>query len=193
MDACKLVIVSASHRAQSSSFALSNYLTDRLVDNGLYEKNEIFMHDLGNDPLAMWQPGFSYEFAEKIEQCEGLILISPEWHGMATPALKNWFLYLGLEAIAHKPVLLCGVSSGKGGLYPVLDVRSFSFKNHRPVYLPETIVVQDVNTLISGEAEQVRCNHKIDYALLLLRQYSDALKAVRQQLSDVDRPNMYGN
>lgn len=195
MSGCKLIIVSSSHRKESESSKVAKFLAERIALLGIYTEDQILIHDLGADPLPLWEPGFAYKYAPDIAECEGLVFILPEWHGMATPAMKNWFLYLNMDDIAHKPILLCGVSSGQGGQYSVLDIRSFSFKNHRPMYLPETLLMQGSDAL-SGFVKQtpgrVRCMQKIDYSLRLLDLYIQSLRELRVNLVGIDRPERYG-
>lgn len=181
----EVLIVSGSHHLNSQSVALAHYLTKRLSELELFNQEAIALHDLAEEPLALWQHGFAYPKASWLESAAGVILISPDWHGMATPAIKNWFLYLQSAWLAHKPVLLCGVSSGGGGLYPVLEMRSFGFKNFRPNFIPEHIVVREVKRVLdldiaSSELSETRT--RIDYSLQLFNTYLQSFKAMQNAL-----------
>lgn len=189
----QVLIISGSHSPDSQSARLASYLRERL--QRLEIAGEVTLHDLGTAPLPLWQEGAQYPLAEQADRADGLILISPEWHGMATPALKNWFLYMDLQWLAHKPVLLCGVSAGAGGLYPVLELRSFSFKNFRPCYLPDQLVVRDVQAVIQpGEAagEAAACQRRIDHTLHLLRAYIGGFEHIRRALPESAAAFRYG-
>ncbi|MCQ4276010.1 NADPH-dependent FMN reductase [Stutzerimonas degradans] len=189
----QILIVSGSHSPDSQSARLADYLRQRL--QALEIAEEVALHDLGGAPLPLWQEGVPYPFAEQAASAEALILISPEWHGMATPALKNWFLYMDLAWLAHKPVLLCGVSGGAGGLYPVLELRSYSFKNFRPCYLPDHLIVRDVQAVLrSDEAnpEVTRCRQRIDHTLQLLQAYISGFDHIRRALPEPVAAFRYG-
>ncbi|HBB78938.1 MAG TPA: NADPH-dependent FMN reductase [Pseudomonas sp.] len=188
-----VLIVSGSHSPDSQSARLADYLCERLQT--LEIAGEVALHDLGTTPLPLWQEGAQYPFAEQAARADALILISPEWHGMATPALKNWFLYMDLQWLAHKPVLLCGVSGGAGGLYPVLELRSFSFKNFRPCYLPDHLVVRDVQSVVQpGDAmgEAAVCRQRIDHTLQLLHAYLGGFEHIRRALPEPVATFRYG-
>jgi hypothetical protein len=62
---------------------------------------------------------------------DSLIVVVPEYAGMAAAAAKNLFLFGGGDLVAHKPALLVAVSSGQGGSYFVAETRASSDKNSR--------------------------------------------------------------
>lgn len=191
----QILIVSGSHSAHSQSACLADYLRKRLSALDICSCENVAVHDLGSDPLPLWQQDFTYPRAAAVAQADALILISPEWHGMATPALKNWFLYLDLDDLAHKPVLLCGVSTGAGGLYPVLELRTFSFKNFRPNYLPDHLVVSDVQAVIGGAevgVDMLKARMRIDHTLQLLQAYIKGFACIRGALPEKVRAFQYG-
>ncbi|MCU1719051.1 NADPH-dependent FMN reductase [Pseudomonas sp. 5P_3.1_Bac2] len=191
----QILIVSGSHSAGSQSARLGHYLGERLSALGICASAGVKVHDLGSQPLALWQEGAAYPRADDAANADAVILISPEWHGMATPALKNWFLYMHLDWLAHKPVLLCGVSAGVGGLYPVLELRTFSFKNFRPNYLPDHLVIRDVQAVISGDekdAEVGKTRQRIDHTLLLLQAYIKGFTCIRRVLPEKLPAFQYG-
>lgn len=185
MSATRIMIVAGSHSAESQSARFAEYLRERLAVLGICGSAAVRVHDLGCEPLPLWQSGAGYPHADAVAQAEGIVLVSPEWHGMATPALKNWFLYMDLDWLAHKPVLLCGVSGGAGGLYPVLELRTFSFKNFRPNYLPDHLVIRDVQDIVGSaepSGEVVKMRERIDHTLLLLQAYIEGFACIRRAL-----------
>jgi len=191
----RIFIVSGSHSPESQSSRFAEYIKSRLNVLRISAPDTVCVHDLGSEPLPLWQNGSVYSRADEVVQADAVILISPEWHGMATPALKNWFLYMESGWLSHKPVLLCGVSGGNGGLYPVLELRSFSFKNFRPNYIPEHLVVKNVESVVclrevSDDVSKVR--RRIDYVLMTLRAYMVGFESVRKNLPDVSREFKYG-
>lgn len=162
---------------------------------GVSELGAISVHDLGSEPLPLWRSGANYSYAEEVARADAVILISPEWHGMATPALKNWFLFMEMEWLSHKPVLLCGVSGGSGGLYPVLELRSFSFKNFRPNYMPDHLVVRDVQAVVQAGDAEIKIQNfrqRVDHTLLVLQAYIKGFVNIREALPERNSMFTYG-
>lgn len=109
----QIILVAGSSRVDSQSAKVAHYLAGRL------RRREVTCEvlDLGREPLPLWpgaEPVTTWPgIAERLRQAEALVVLSPEWNGMACPALKNFFLYAGRAELAHKPALLVGVSSGR--------------------------------------------------------------------------------
>ena len=180
------VVISGSGRPQSESARVGDYMRQRLIDLQLSDDSRCSLIDLGTSPLPLWpeqNDGLGHEYAARLQAADALIVITPEWHGMASPALKNLFILASKTELAHKPALLVGISSGLGGSYPISELRSSGFKNNRLCYIPEQIIVRQVNTMLhSGSVvddNDLRLRPRIDYALDVLSHYATALQAVR--------------
>lgn len=187
----QLMIVAGSHAAQSQSARVAQFLKARAIELELCQPDAVQVQDLGRDPLPFWdasQRGAPVPHEAFLQQSTALILISPDWHGMATPAIKNWFYHLPPGALEHKPVLLCGVSAGDGGAYPVMDMRSYSFKNFRPCYLPEQLIIRKVREEFLDEAGEPAARsltfERADYCLRLLDTYARGFEGIRRQLPE---------
>jgi multimeric flavodoxin WrbA len=122
---------------------------------------------------------------------DAVLIISPEWNGMACPAIKNFFIYASKAELAHKPGLLVGVSSGVGGSYPISELRASSYKNCRLCYLPEHLIVRGVEKVLNSpepaDADDARLHARIDYELDILYKYAHALRPVRANI-DMSNP-----
>ena len=193
----QLMIVAGSHAEQSQSARTAEFLKRRAVELDLCDPQDVLIHDLGSDPLPFWNSslrGTPVPHEAFLQACNALVLVSPDWHGMATPAIKNWFYHLPAQALEHKPVLLCGVSAGDGGLYPVMDLRNHSFKNFRPCYLPEQLIIRKVREQFLGEATAERSVtvERADYCLRLLSTYATGFDGIRRQLPERDAAFAYG-
>ncbi|MCJ7840445.1 NAD(P)H-dependent oxidoreductase [Lederbergia sp. NSJ-179] len=71
-----------------------------------------------------WQLPEVVSFKEKMKMADGIILISPEYHGGMSGALKNTLDYLSREELAHKPVaLIATAGGGKGGMNCLNNMR----------------------------------------------------------------------
>ena len=195
----QLMIVTGSHAEQSQSARVAHFLKRRAIELNLCAADDVLVQDLGSDPLPFWnsaQRGSPTPHEAFLTASTALILISPDWHGMATPAIKNWFYHLPAQALEHKPVLLCGVSAGDGGAYPVMDMRAYSFKNFRPCYLPEQLIVRKVREEFLDEAgapaERSLTLERADYCLRLLSAYAKGFEGIRKQLPERAAAFAYG-
>lgn len=180
-----LVLVSGSSQTNSQSAKVADYLRQRWVDLGLGDCSDLI--DLASDSLPLWPaPDTGKRWLAQqaiLRRATALIVISPEWNGMACPALKNFFLYAGLAELGHKPALLVGVSAGLGGAYPIAELRGSSYKNCRILYLPEHLIIRNVESMLnSGEPldeYDQRIRARADWALRMLCQYDAALREIR--------------
>lgn len=199
-----IAIVSGSHRQKSQSRRVADYLAARLPTLVANTASEII--DLAGNPLPLWEESAWQKdsahskawnvYAEKFRAASGLILISPEWAGMVPPGLKNLLLHLSVADVAHKPALIVTVSAARGGTHPVNELRISGYKNNKMVYLPEHIIIRDVEKMLNGpqpaakDDEYIR--NRIDYALLMLLAYAKALQPVQEQLRASDATYGFG-
>lgn len=179
----KIAIISGSTRDNSQSRRVSDYLSERLnkfnVQNSIVDLNEKRLplyDDTGEgDWKAMWD-----EISNVFSQSDGYIFVSPEWDGMFSVGIHNMLHYADKE-LADKPVLAVGVSNGRGGRYPLQQMRIMGYKNKRFVVIPESIFIDYVEkTLVGGKLTEEKLSERIDYDLRVLIEYAKALEAVRQ-------------
>lgn len=180
-----IVLLSGSNRSNSQSVKVARYLRDRLEKLALCDSSELI--DLASSRLPLWPEEDTdrvWSAQQSIlKKATALIVISPEWNGMACPALKNFFLYAGLGELGHKPALLVGVSAGLGGAYPIAELRASSYKNSRIMYLPEQLIIRNVESMLNSEEPSDESDSRIraraDWALQILCQYDAALRTIR--------------
>lgn len=184
-----VTLIAGSARKQSQSAKVANYLGQRLRALGLCESTSVI--DLGSAALPLWPEkdvnGLWTDHSAILREADALVMVVPEWHGMASPAMKNFFVHAGYRELGHKPALLVGVSAGQGGAYPLSELRASSYKNCRVCYLPEQLIVRQVEAVMNGEAaanaDDQRIRERADWALGVLASYGRAMLDVRQ---DVD-------
>lgn len=184
-----IFIVSGSHRENSESGRMGHYILDRLEELGATGE----MLDLGRTPLPLWREDFWDDprpdwamwepIAKRLQKADGLVVISPEWHGMVPAALKNFFLLATSRELADKPGLIVGVSSGPGGTYPVTELRMSSTKNNRLCYMPDQLIIRDVENVFRDPDNMTDADEYFDarmtHDLRLLLEYARALATVR--------------
>lgn len=179
-----ILIVSCSHRKQSNSRKISEFLKEKLKAQ---KKSVIW--DLSEKPLPLWsedlfQDGF-FEGKEVLQEMksltresEGLVFVSPEWGGMATPAAKNYLLLMSDRELFHKPVLLVSVSAGMGGAYPIGELRAFGFKNNFGCVVPDHLIFRHLKGFF--ESPDPAFLKRIDDTLSVFLRYCVALKEMRK-------------
>ena len=188
----KIGIISGSHRKPSQSEKVGRYMQQRLQESGV----ETWFYALAENPLPLWDEGIwegdeawktrLAPLKQEISQCDGFVIISPEWHGQVPAGLKNFFLLFSRFELGHKPALITAVSSGDGGAYPVAELRMSSYKNNRLCYIPEHLILRKVESILNDNAEQNDASadayfrERIDWALDLLKGYAVALKSMRE-------------
>ncbi|HSC84363.1 MAG TPA: NAD(P)H-dependent oxidoreductase [Pseudomonas sp.] len=190
-----IALVAGSSRSDSQSLKVATYLAARLQQRDVQTQ----IVDLGRSALPLWPAEDSHghwpAMAAQLQRADGVIVLSPEWNGMASPALKNFFLYAGRHELAHKPALLVGVSSGQGGAYPLSELRASSYKNCRICFIPEQLIVRQVEAVLNGEqavdADDQRIRQRVDWALDVLLEYAEALRGLPQRI-DWSEPQ-FGN
>ncbi len=201
----KISIVSGSHRAPSQSMKVARFIEATLKEKALAD--ETWLLDLGNNPLPLWDSGvwegeprwktLLDPIRAELAASDGLVVVSPEWHGQVPAGLKNLFLLLSRFEVGHKPALIVTVSSGDGGAYPVAELRMSSYKNNRLCYIPEHVIVRNVESVLNDDPADnnpdadTYFRNRIAWALGILREYALALRQVRA--SGVTEHEMFKN
>ena len=196
----KISIISASHRTKSQSKKISDILNINLLN--IKPDLDVYDLDLADKTLPLWSPdkkdgkgvwGDSWNsISNNLKKSDGFILIVPEYGGMATPSAKNIFLLCGNGEFAHKPGLIVSVSSGNGGAYPIAELRSSSYKNTHLMWIPENIIVRNVeefNPGNHGENIPKWLDERIDYVLKLFLAYASNMKPLRELVNRKDFGN----
>jgi NAD(P)H-dependent FMN reductase len=189
----KISIISGSHRSDSQSEKVSRYIQHALAEKSLCEETWLYL--LAGNPLPLWEESIwesdpdwmarIQPVSEQLAASDGFVIVCPEWHGQVPAGLKNFFLMWSKGELAHKPALIVTVSSADGGAYPVAELRMSSYKNNRLCYIPEQVIVRNVESVLNADAEKNRAEadryfrERISYALGVLREYALALIAVR--------------
>ena len=190
----KITIVSGSHRRPSQSEKVARYIEKTLLGEGL--ASDTWLCSLAGNPLPLWDEGVwnrdeEWEallnpMREQLAASDGFVIVTPEWHGQVPAGLKNFFLLFGKYELGHKPAMIVAVSSGDGGSYPVAELRMSSYKNNRLCYIPDHIIVRNVESVLNeapddnDESADAYFRKRIGWNLSLLVEYARALRAVRK-------------
>ena len=196
----KISIISTSHRINSQSKKISSFIQDNLFK--IASKLDTDILDLADAGLPLWSPekkdgkgiwGENWNsISSNLNESDGFVLVVPEYGGMATPAAKNIFLLCGNGELAHKPGLIVSISSGAGGAYPISELRSSSYKNTHLMWIPENIIIRNVeefNPGAHGENIPDWLDNRIDYVLKLFLTYASSMKPIREIINRKDFGN----
>ena len=189
----KISIISGSHRKASQSEKVGRFIQHTLEEEQICEHT--WLYKLAENPLPLWDESIwdgNPEWQQRLgpisaelAASDGFVIISPEWHGQVPAGLKNFFLMWGKGELAHKPALIVTVSSADGGAYPVAELRMSSYKNNRICYIPEHVIVRNVESVLNDDPAlnnpdaDSYFRERIHYALGILGEYARALGAVR--------------
>jgi len=187
----KIGIISGSHRDPSQSAKVADYIQQQLALSGV----ETWVFTLANNPLPLWDQqvwendegweSILTPLKKELSECDAFVIVSPEWHGQVPAGLKNFFLLFSRYELGHKPALITTVSSGDGGAYPVAELRMSSYKNNRICYIPEQLILRNVESILNespgdnNEAADSYFKERINWTLQLLQGYAKALKSMR--------------
>jgi len=195
----KLSIISGSQRVQSQSLNVANYL-DKIAKKNFKESQVFDLYELnfplwnegvwsGSDEWNQWR-----DLAVELADSDAFIFITPEWHGMATPALKNFLLLTTAKELAHKPALAVSVSASVNGVYPISELRMTASKNNHVCLLPDHLIFRDIESLLDAELNctNEHMEKRTEYTMELLASYAVALKPVHKMMLEKGSPFVYG-
>lgn len=179
-----IAIISGSMRTGSQSLKVSKWLTEHAskleIDASVVDLHELKLpiFDVGETEAPN-----APKVLTALEEADAVVFVSPEWGGTMSTGIVNMLQYVGTE-LAHKPVMLVGVTAGRNGHYPIMQMRIMGYKNNHFVISPESLLVQGVNDVLNDhempeEGGDASVKKRADYALRILKEYAQALKSVR--------------
>jgi len=187
----KFFILSGSPRAEAQTLKVAKYMQSVLTRE--HPGAEVHLCSLSGNPLPLWDeatggaPDELWDpISAELKTADALVVVTPEWSGMAPPGVKNFLLNCTAGEIGHKPGLIVTVSASRGGSYPVAELRMSGTKNNRLAWIPEHVIIHHVEQNLNapddaadlGKEDQSQ-RKRLRYALCLLEEYGKALKQVR--------------
>ena len=196
----KISLISTSHREKSQSVRVSTILENVILK--INKKINCYKLDMYKSKIPLWTSNRkeNIKFWEKdfknisneLATSDGFIMIVPEYGGMATPNSKNMFLLFNNGELFHKPGLIVSISSGNGGSYPISELRSSSYKNSHIMWIPENIIIRNVEQFSPGKHGELIptwIDNRIKYSCDLLLKYSEYLKPIQKYINRKDFSN----
>ena len=191
----KIAIISGSHRNPSQSEKVARHIEKTLQQE---QGVDTWLYTLADNPLPLWDqslwednPEWNERLApirEQLTSSDGFVVVSPEWHGQVPAGLKNFFLLFNRFELGHKPAMIVAVSSADGGAYPVAELRMSSYKNNRICYIPEQLIVRNVEKVLNDKAEDNSqeadsyFRERISWSLGILKAYAEAMKPMHESV-----------
>ena len=187
----KFGIIIGSHRNNSQSSKVGEYISRKIEQN---PENTTYTVDLKGNTIpfwdeSMWDEGGSLRhtwepYSKQLTSCDGFVIISPEWNGLVPAGLKNIFLMCDRHELAYKPGMIVSISAGRGGSYPVSELRMSGYKNTYIQYIPEHIIIRDVNNSLNNdelveESSDFYVKKRLQYGLHILEKSAEAMNIVR--------------
>lgn len=180
-----ITIISGSPRANSQSSKVSNWLKDHSESLDGVSASVLDLHEV---KLPLFDVGETAapqaeDVLNQLAKADAVVLVSPEWNGMMSHSIVNLMQYVD-DQLANKPIMLVGVSAGRNGHYPLIQMRQMGYKNNHYVVSPENLLVQDCNSVLndhdmSDDAADSSVKKRADYSLKVLVEYAKALQGVR--------------
>lgn len=196
----KLSIISTSQQKNSQSKRVSEICKNLILE--IDNKIECFNLDMFESKIPLWTSEKSVDLSfwkdrldkisANLNSSDGFIFVVPEYGGMASPSAKNFFLIFNSGELFHKPGLIVSISSGNGGAYPISELRSSSYKNTHILWIPENIIIRNVNQFLPGKHGDLIpgwMDDRIKYSLNLLIKYSEYLKPIQKYINRKDFAN----
>jgi len=153
----KILIISSSIREGRKSDRVARYFLNYISDNKLGEA-EIADLDRYNFPIFTERrknlkdipPGLQ-EFTDRINNADGIIIVTPEYNGGYPASLKNAIDVL-YEEWHRKPIAISTVSNGAFGGSQVLVALQFSLFKIRAWTVPALFPVPNIDSSFNEDA-----------------------------------------
>ncbi|MDF2936270.1 MAG: oxidoreductase NAD-like protein [Paenibacillaceae bacterium] len=171
----KVIVLAGSNRKAASSRNLAQAIVLQIREKG----HEAVLVDLYGQPLPLFDPDQDYSGNPIVEEllavfylAQGIVLVSPEYHGTISGVLKNALDFLVYEHFDGKPVL-SAASSGGVAAFGALNQLQSIVRNLHGINSPEWISVgsSERATDTNGEFVEPRVQSRIrqatDYFLKL--------------------------
>lgn len=166
----KIAIISGSNRKQATTTQLCRHLEQVLVNKGC----QVIFLDLYSLPLPLYSPDVECDdanlaiFKNGLNEADGIILATPEYHGAPSGVLKNALDYTGFAQFDGKVVLSASSTGGPVGVSSLQQLQTI-VRNVHGINCPEWISIGGENRIFTPEGEPA--NQKTRERVLHTLQY----------------------
>lgn len=200
----KIGIISGSTRHEKpQSTKVAGYIQHIIQKSGFAD----YWLNLSQTQIKYWDETFWSDYANfdknwhmastELHECDGLVIVSPEWNGMIPPALLNIFHLAVKGEFANKPALLVGVSASINGVYPIAQLRINSGKNTFINYIPQHVIVRNAEAVLNdfdlaADENDRLIRERLEYSLKILAVYTQAFIQIRNSDIIKNTPFQFG-
>lgn len=138
-----ITIITGSNRKSATSTRLAAHVGQLISQKG----HNVVLFDLFERPLPFYSPDgvdqnheSIHQLRQAMQQADGVILASPEYHGSISGVLKNALDYLGQEHFHGKAVLSMSSSGGAVGTSSLQQLQAI-VRNLHGINSPEWISI----------------------------------------------------
>lgn len=197
-----IVVIAGSNRAEAQSHRIGEIAAERL-EGRLAGQGGVDLFSLRDVKIPLWdeskwakdKPAGNFwgsewpSLSKRLAAADGFVVVTPEWHGMASPHLKNLITCCDNRELAFKPAYLIAVSAGTGGAYPIAELRANAGKNSYIHWQPDHLIVRSAANFRPGSPEDKSppwLLPRLDLGLDILIASARALKPVREDVVKFD-------
>ena len=163
-----ITLIAGSNRHHAISTSILRYIENLLKSNNI----PVSFIDLAAVQLPLFSPDSEVVPKEaellitSVEQADGIILGTPEYHGSVSGSLKNALDYLDNRHVAGKPFLTVSSAGGPLGVSSLLHLQSI-IRNLHGIHCPEWISVGEGQSIFdpNGVPQDKEILGRIDQAV----------------------------
>jgi NAD(P)H-dependent FMN reductase len=186
----QISIISSSVRDGRKSHRVALYLKDFINEHDLAHTEILDLKDF-NFPIFLERlrlqkdpTDLMYDFADKIKESDGIIIVTPEYNGSIPASLKNVidFLY---DEWHHKPIAIATVSSGDFGGSQALTSLQFTLWKMHAFTVSKVFQVGNVNEKFNESGSAIDSKESDKQANILLDELLWYMEANKRMLEPV--------
>ncbi|MBX2853532.1 MAG: NAD(P)H-dependent oxidoreductase [Rhodobacteraceae bacterium] len=193
-----IAVIAGSNRSEAQSHRIGVLIAERLtglgatsdlislrdIDVPMWHESKRDKNPPADSPwVTVWRP-----VSERLKAADGVVVITPEWHGMVSPMLKNLLCCCEEGELAFKPGYIVAVSGGAGGAYPVSELRTSGYKNTYLHWLPDHLIIRNAGGFLPGSPDDKApefLEPRMMHGLKILTAYAEAAKKLRAEVVDL--------
>lgn len=182
----KITIVAGSNRKQATSTQLSQYLKTVLEA----KDSQVTLIDLNASPLPFYSPDVEHHdenlnaFKKSLKEADGIVLVTPEYHGAPSGVLKNALDHVGFEQFDGKVVLSVSSAGGAVGVSSLQQLQTI-VRNVHGINCPEWISIGGEQRTFTAEGEpaDAKTKERVQRTVIYFAQMVQSFRK-QEQLQD---------
>ncbi len=153
----RITVLVGTNRPQSNSRKVANFVTECYETLGV----EVQDLDLQNLPAGIFSPDAYAEkpaafkpLMEKVLNCDGLMVVTPEYNGSFPGILKYFIDMLPFpESFEHRPVAFIGLAAGMWGALRSVEQLQQIFLYRNGLVCPSRVFLAKIGSLLDKQGK----------------------------------------